>query len=76
METVHPDKQVERFQTVSSLASDHTMVRRLDLATDQSASAVTAAIAAATAFSQADLDAYLVNTVASGLPAREFWNPR
>lgn len=50
--------------------------RRLDMATEQSTSAVTAAINAAASFSQADLDSYVVSTLAVGLPAREFWNPR
>jgi hypothetical protein len=33
-------------------------------------------MSAAASYSQAQLDDYLINTVATGLPAREFWNPR
>jgi hypothetical protein len=52
LQTIHPNKQVERFKTLSTFTSEnHVVVRRLDLVTDQSTSAVTAAINSVTGYS-------------------------
>jgi predicted naringenin-chalcone synthase len=54
----------------------HREERQLTTTAQEQSAAVTAAINAAAAATQAELDFYLVNTVAFGLPDREFWNPR